>query len=90
MAGLIFLSLVFNSGLSLAVHMELDEYDGIFGNGTKRADQPRKVLHNILLLGGVKEDLAMSERTSHREFGTAYPCTVSDVAHQGEKEEKQS
>ena len=41
----------------LAIHVELDEDDGVLCDGAQGANQPRKVCQKVLLLGGVEQNL---------------------------------
>jgi hypothetical protein len=42
----------------MAEHSELHKNDGVFGHGTKRADEPGEVCKEVLPFDGMEQDLA--------------------------------
>lgn len=54
---------IFDGGLLLAIHVELEEDDGVLGDGTEGPNKPGQVGHDVLLVQRMEDDLKSLART---------------------------
>ena len=75
----------------LAIHVELDEDDGVLGDGAQGTNQPGKVRQEVLLLGGVEQNLEKVSEGSREGilYARTYTRAIGNVTHDGEEKEEE-
>lgn len=70
-----------NSGCFFTINVKLHEDNSILEDGSKRSDQPRKILEEVLFLDRMQKNLKLLVKAILVKLEIHYPCSICKVAH---------